>query len=57
MKLSQLKSKTLTGTTAGALDAAVLAFVTDPAFPERMLVVAQYDLDGGVFSVFILYTD
>ena len=54
MKVTQIKTKTITGANAAALDAAIVAWTALQTEAEFMEI--QYIVDGGVFSVLILYT-
>ncbi len=54
MKVTNLKTKTISAANAAALDAAIAAWVVDAG--EAELIEVQYIVDGGVFSVLIVYT-
>jgi hypothetical protein len=54
MKLNQIKTKTLTGASAAALDTAVAAWVQ--ATGEATFLAIAYQVDAGTYSVLITYT-
>lgn len=55
MKLSQLKTQTLQAANPAALDAAIAAFIATQT--EATFLDLQYIVDGGSYSVIIVYTN
>ena len=55
MKLNQLKTKTIQGANPAALDTAIATFLT--SIGEATFVDLQYIVDGGSYSVIIVYTN
>ncbi|HTJ62148.1 MAG TPA: hypothetical protein VL333_13235 [Candidatus Saccharimonadales bacterium] len=55
MKLSQIKTKTIQAANAAALDTAITAFIETQT--EATFLDLQYIVDGGSYSVIIVYTN